>query len=146
MIWKEILSVALILFSVIDILGNLPIIIDLKEKGLKVEPLKTTIAASVIMVAFLFLGELILSLFGLDLSSFAIAGGVVIFIIGLEMVLGAEFFKHEEQKTMSASVFPMAFPLMAGAGTLTTILSLKAEYDVQLLAIAVKLIKGNLGI
>ena len=131
MIWKEIFSVTLILFSIIDILGNLPIIISLKEKGLKIEPFKTTIAASTIMIAFLFMGELILSLFGLDLSSFAVAGGVVIFIIGLEMVLGAEFFKHDEQKTASASVFPMAFPLMAGAGTLTTILSLKAEYTVS---------------
>lgn len=136
MIWKEIFSVTLILFSIIDIIGNLPIILDLKEKGLKIEPIKTTVAASAIMVAFLFMGELLLSLFGVDLSSFAVAGGVVIFIIGLEMVLGAEFFKHEETAT-SASVFPIAFPLISGAGTLTTILSLKAEYEVMSIIIGI---------
>lgn len=129
MIWKEILSVTLILFSIIDILGNLPVVLSLKDKGIKIEPLKTTIAASTIMIVFLFIGELILSLFGVDLGSFAVAGGIVIFIIGLEMILGIELFKHD-QTNASASVFPMAFPLIAGAGTLTTILSLKAEYDV----------------
>jgi len=136
MFWKEIFSVTLILFSIIDIIGNLPIILSLKEKGLKIEPIKTTVAASSIMIAFLFMGELLLSLFGVDLNSFAVAGGVVIFIIGLEMVLGAEFFKHEDTTT-SASVFPIAFPLMAGAGTLTTILSLKAEYHVTSIIIAI---------
>jgi len=128
--WKEILSVTLILFSIIDIIGNLPIILSLKEKGIKIEPVKTTVAASLIMIVFLFMGELILSLFGVDLGSFAVAGGVVIFIIGLEMILGIEFFKHDPSTT-SASVFPIAFPLIAGAGTLTTILSLKAEYAVS---------------
>jgi len=87
MFWKEILSVTLILFSIIDIIGNLPVILSLKEKGTKIEPLKTTLAASLIMIIFLFMGELILSLFGVDLGSFAVAGGVVIFIIGLEMIL-----------------------------------------------------------
>jgi multiple antibiotic resistance protein len=130
MIWKEILSVTLILFSIIDILGNIPIILDLKEKGVKIEALKTTLVASVIMIVFLFMGELLLSLFGVDLSSFAVAGGVVIFIIGLEMILGIEFFKHDHSMS-TASVFPIAFPLIAGAGTLTTILSLKAEYQLS---------------
>ncbi len=91
MFWKEILSVTLILFSIIDIIGNLPVILSLKEKGTKIEPLKTTLAASLIMIIFLFMGELILSLFGVDLGSFAVAGGVVIFIIGI-VINGAIIF------------------------------------------------------
>lgn len=130
MFWKEILSVTLILFSIIDIIGNIPIILDLKERGVRIEAFKTTAAASIIMIVFLFMGELILSLFGVDLSSFAVAGGVVIFIIGMEMILGVQFFQHDPNVS-KASVFPIAFPLIAGAGTLTTILSLKAEYEVE---------------
>lgn len=126
--WKEILSVTLILFSIIDILGNIPIIISLKSKGYKIEPLKATLASAAIMIGFLFVGESILGFFGVDIHSFAIAGGVVIFIIGLEMVLGIEIFKEHEAHIRKASVFPIAFPLIAGAGTLTTILTLKAEY------------------
>ncbi|MFT5832742.1 MAG: multiple antibiotic resistance protein [Cognaticolwellia sp.] len=126
---KEIISVTLILFSIIDVLGNIPIFISLKEKNIDVNPLKASVASGVIMIAFLFVGELILSLFGVDVGSFALAGAIVIFIIGLEMVLGVEFFKHESLDTNSGSIFPVAFPLVAGAGTLTTILSLKAEYQ-----------------
>lgn len=126
---KEIISVTLILFSIIDVLGNIPIFISLKEKDIEIHPLKAALASGVIMVAFLFIGELLLSLFGVDVGSFALAGAVVIFIIGLEMVLGMEIFKHESVELNSGSIFPVAFPLVAGAGTLTTILSLKAEYD-----------------
>lgn len=126
---KEIISVTLILFSIIDVLGNIPIFISLKSKNIDINPLKASVASGTIMIAFLFIGELILSLFGVDVGSFALAGAIVIFIIGLEMVLGMEIFKHENLDTNSGSIFPVAFPLVAGAGTLTTILSLKAEYQ-----------------
>lgn len=138
---KEILSITLILFSIIDIVGNIPIILSLKQKGLKIEALKATLASGIIMIIFLFVGERLLSLFGVDLSSFAVAGGIVIFIIALEMILGIHIIKSDEEIN-SASVFPLAFPLIAGAGTLTTILSLRAEYDVlnMILGIVINLI------
>lgn len=126
---KEIVSVTLILFSIIDVLGNIPIFISLKEKNIDINPWKASLASGAIMIAFLYIGELILSFFGVDVGSFALAGAIVIFIIGLEMVLGMEIFKHESVETSKGSVFPVAFPLVAGAGTLTTLLSLKAEYD-----------------
>jgi len=126
--FKEILSVSLILFSVIDILGSIPIIISLKEQGKVIRPINATTAAGVLMILFLFVGERLLGLFGVDVESFAIAGAIVIFIIGLEMVLGIELMKEDSQ-SKSGSVFPVAFPLVAGAGTLTTILSLKAEFQ-----------------
>jgi len=125
---KEIISVTLILFSVIDIIGNIPFVISLKSQGKKIESGKATLAAGVLMIAFLFAGESILSLFGVDVSSFAIAGSIVLFIIGLEMILGITLFK-DSPDSKTASVVPLAFPLIAGAGTLTTILTLKSEYD-----------------
>jgi len=100
------------------------VIISLKEKGNRIEPGKTTLISGIIMIIFLFFGEGVLSLFGVDVGSFAIAGGIVIFIIGLEMVLGADFFK-DSGTIKSASIVPMAFPFIAGAGTLTTLLSLR---------------------
>lgn len=127
---KAIISVTLILFSVIDIIGNIPVIISLKEKGNKIQPGKTTITSGCIMILFLFFGEGILSLFGVDVGSFAIAGGIVIFIIGLEMVLGVDFFQSSDEAE-EASIVPMAFPFIAGAGTLTTLLSLRAEFSVE---------------
>lgn len=125
---KEILSVSLILFSVIDILGSLPIVISLRKKAGHIQSGKATLIAGVIMVGFLFLGEAILNLFGLDIASFAIAGSIVIFLLGVEMVLGIDLFK-EDADAKSSSVVPLAFPLIAGAGTLTTILSLRAEFE-----------------
>ena len=125
---KEILSVTLILFSVIDIIGNIPIVISLKKKGKKIQPGKATIAAGFLMIAFLYGGQAILNLFGVDVESFAIAGSIVLFIIGLEMVLGARFFQDNPESS-SSSIVPIAFPLIAGAGTLTTILSLKSEFE-----------------
>ena len=126
--FKSIISVTLILFSVIDIIGNIPIIVDLRKKVGHVQSEKATIAAGVIMIAFLFLGESLLGLFGIDVQSFAVAGAIVLFIIGLEMVLGVEFFKHDTESISSTSIVPLAFPLLAGAGTMTTIISLRAEY------------------
>lgn len=127
--FKEILSVSLILFSVIDIIGSIPVIIDLKKKaGGHIQSGKATIVAGILMILFLFLGESILDLFHLDVASFAIAGAIVIFLIGLEMILGISIFKQDEELARTASVVPIAFPLIAGAGTMTTILTLKAEY------------------
>ena len=138
MILKEIITVSLILFSVIDILGNIPLVISLKEQGKKIEPGKATIAAGVLMFLFLISGESILHFLGVDVNSFAIAGAIVIFILGLEMILGINFFKEDEDID-AASVFPLAFPMIAGAGTLTTILTLKAEYTTLNILIGISL-------
>ena len=124
-----ILSVSLILFSVIDIIGSLPVIISMKKEGVEIKPGLATGSAGLIMIAFLFFGAAILSIFGLEVSSFALAGSLIIFFIGLEMTLGIRFFRSDHDEGGSGSVVPIAFPLLAGAGTLTTIISLKAEYD-----------------
>ncbi len=126
-----ILSVTLILFSVIDMLGNVPIIIGMKKDGIKFNVAVVTLISATIMIAFLFFGSSILGLFGIDTSSFAIAGSLVMFFIGLEMILGIKIFKEDDQESgeTSGSIVPIAFPLLAGAGTMTTIISLKAEYD-----------------
>ena len=125
----QILSVSLILFSVIDVLGSTPIIIDLRKKLGHIQSGKATLAAGVLMILFLFVGDNLLRLFGVDVGSFAVAGSIVMFIIGMEMILGHKFFKNEPDASGSSSIVPIAFPLIAGAGTLTTILSLKAEYE-----------------
>lgn len=125
---KEVISVSLVLFSVIDIIGSIPVIIDLKKKAGYIESEKATIASGLIMFAFLYLGESILHLFGVDVQSFAIAGALVIFFVGLEMVLGIHIFKGETHGNAS-SIVPLAFPMIAGAGTMTTIMSLRAEFD-----------------
>mgnify|MGYP000477430973 FL=1 len=124
-----VLSVSLILFSVIDIIGSLPIIMSMKREGVKINASVATSTAGIIMLSFLFFGSAILGLFGLEVASFALAGALIIFFIGLEMVLGIRFFRDHHEDGGSGSVVPIAFPLVAGAGTLTTILSLKAEFD-----------------
>ena len=126
--FKAIVSVTLILFSVIDILGSTPIIIDLRKKNGHIQSGKATLAAGFLMILFLFVGDNLLGLFGIDVGSFAIAGSIVMFIIGLEMILGRNFFKNDTSAAGTSSIVPIAFPLIAGAGTLTTILSLRAEY------------------
>jgi len=126
--FREIASVTLILFSIIDILGSIPIIIDLRKKNGHIESGKATLVAGAIMIAFLFIGEAILKLFGIDVESFAIAGAIIILIIGMEMILDRSFFKNDPEVSAGASIVPLAFPLIAGAGSLTTILSLKAAY------------------
>ena len=123
--FKAILSVSLILFSVIDIVGNIPIVISLKEQGKKIEAAKATFASGVLMLLFLFGGEKVLGLFGVDVKSFAVAGAIVMFIIGLEMILNREIFRNNDESSNATSIFPLAFPLIAGAGTLTTIISLE---------------------
>lgn len=130
----NVVSVFMVLFAVIDILGSLPIIIDLKSRGKDIKAPKTTVVALVILTAFLFGGELILRLFGVDISSFAIAGSIVIFFLALEMVLGFELFKTE--MSSDATIIPLAFPLIAGPGSITTLISLRAEYTMMEISIA----------
>ncbi|HRK53533.1 MAG TPA: MarC family protein [Cyclobacteriaceae bacterium] len=125
----EVFSVTLILFSVIDILGSIPLILMIKKRDGRIYAEKATIISAVLMVIFLFLGQSILMLFGLDVASFALAGAIVIFIIALEMILGITIIKDDPEASGSGSVVPLAFPLIAGAGTLTTILSLRAVYS-----------------
>ena len=133
--FKEILTASMVLFAVIDIVGSIPIIISLKNKVGHIESEKASIAAGVIMVAFLFIGEEILNLIGIDVNSFAVAGALVIFFLAIEMILGITLYKDDEQE--SASIVPIAFPLIAGAGTITTLLSLRAEYHVENIIIAI---------
>lgn len=126
--FKEIFSVTLTLFSVIDILGSIPFIIVIRKREGKIHAEKATLISAALMVSFFYLGQSILNLFGLEVSSFAVAGSIVIFIVALEMILGITLIKDDPDATGSASVVPLAFPLIAGAGTLTTILALRAAY------------------
>jgi multiple antibiotic resistance protein len=129
MLFKDVLSVALILFSVIDILGAIPVIIDIRQKAGAIDATKATLVAGGLMLVFLYLGKEILKLFGVDIASFAVAGALIIFLIGLEMTLGRNIFKHGDTHVGATSIVPIAFPIIAGAGTMTTILSLKSTYD-----------------
>lgn len=122
----EIFASFMVLFAIIDITGSIPIILDIKSRTGDIEPEKVTLVAFLIFIAFLFIGTPLLGVFGVDISSFAIAGSLVIFLISMEMVLGITLFKHNTKG--GGSIVPIAFPLIAGAGAITTILSLKAEY------------------
>ena len=133
----EIFSVFMILFAVIDITGSIPYILELKRKTGDIEAGRASLVAYAILLLFLFIGEPFLRLFGVDISSFAIAGSFVLFFLGLEMVLGIEFFKFESFR--HTSIFPLAFPLIAGAGSMTTIISLKAVYDLWTIFFALSL-------
>ena len=137
--FKEIVSVTLILFSVIDVIGSLPVIIDLRRKSGKIESERATFASGALMVAFLFLGERILQLFGVDVASFAVAGALIIFLLGLEMILGRTIFKSEVDTGGATHIVPIAFPLIAGAGTLTTLISLRAEYQTHNIIVGILL-------
>lgn len=136
----EILAAFMVLFAIIDIPGSIPIIIDLKSKSGEVKSAKVTLVSFLILLAFLLIGSPLLGIFGIDVSSFAIAGSFIIFLIAMEMILGIELFKHET--TGGGSIFPIAFPLIAGAGSITTILSLKAEYHTINILIALILNMG----
>lgn len=125
---KELLTVTFTLFAVIDIIGSVPMLISLKEKLGGIHAARATIISGFLMVLFFFLGKPFLNLLGVDVKSFAVAGSIVIFILGLEMVLGIEFFKAENNPR-AGTVVPIAFPLIAGSGTLTTIMSLKATFE-----------------
>lgn len=134
---KEILAAFMVLFAIIDIFGSVPIILDVKSKAGEVGAAKATIVAFLIFLLFFFAGEPLLGLFGVDIQSFAIAGSLVILLLGLEMVLGIELFKHDSPG--GGTIVPIAFPLIAGAGSITTLLSLKAEYDTFNILIALTL-------
>ena len=127
--YKDIFSVTLILFSVIDILGSIPFIILIRKREGRIQAETATLIAAVLMIVFLYLGQSILTLFGLDVGSFAVAGSIVMFIIAMEMILGITLIKDDPEAKGTGSIVPIAFPLIAGAGTLTTILSLRAVFD-----------------
>jgi len=125
--FKEMITVGMVLFAVIDIIGSIPIIIDLRSKHGHIESEKASLVAGIIMIVFLFVGEEILKVIGIDVNSFAVAGSFVLFFLALEMILGIRIYKDEEAS--SASIVPIAFPLIAGAGTMTTLLSLRAQFQ-----------------
>jgi multiple antibiotic resistance protein len=135
--WKEVFTISMILFAVIDILGSIPIIVDLRTKHGHIESEKASIVAGIIMITFLFIGEEFLKVIGIDVHSFAVAGSFVLFFIALEMILGIRIYRDEEAS--SASIVPIAFPLIAGAGTMTTLLSLKAQYATENIVVAIVL-------
>lgn len=127
----------MVLFAVIDIVGNIPIIIDLRKKAGHIQSEKASIIAGLIMIVFLFVGNSILKLVGIDVHSFAVAGAFILLFIALEMILGITLYKQEDDSDLSATVFPLAFPLIAGPGSLTTLLSLKSEFHTENIIIAV---------
>ncbi|WP_219224322.1 MarC family protein [Pedobacter antarcticus] len=133
--FSQILSTSMVLFAIIDILGSIPVVIQLRKKAGHIESEKATLVAATLMIMFLFVGESMLKVIGLDVASFAIAGSLVIFFIAMEMVLGLTIFKEEAPETIS--IVPLAFPLIAGAGSMTTLLSLKTEYDTQNIVVGI---------
>jgi len=133
--FKEIATVGMVLFAVIDIVGTIPIVVDLRTKHGHIESEKASIVAALIMIVFLFAGEGLLKLIGIDVHSFAVAGSFVLFFLALEMILGIRIYRDEQAS--SASIVPIAFPLIAGAGTMTTLLSLKAQYATENIVAAI---------
>ncbi len=134
--FSELLTVTFTLFAVIDIIGSTPVLISLKQKIGSINEGKATLISGILMILFLYVGEKFLNLLGVDKRSFAVGGSIVIFILGLELVLGLEFFKSEKD-AKSSTMVPIAFPLIAGSGTLTTIMSLKANYDSLTILVAI---------
>lgn len=133
--FREIATASMILFAVIDIIGSIPIIIDLRKKAGHIQSEKATIVAGLLMIIFLFVGKQILNLIGIDVNSFAVAGSFILFFLALEMILGITLYKDDAPET--AAVVPLAFPLIAGAGTMTSILSLRAEYEAVNIVVAI---------
>ena len=135
----EIFSATMVLFAVIDIIGSIPIIIEIKSKAGEVYPAKASLVSLLIMFAFLFVGERIITFIGVDVNSFALAGSFVLFALAMEMILGIRLFKDDDAPPKVASIVPLAFPIIAGAGSMTSILSLRAEYEAVNIAIAILL-------
>ena len=135
--FKEIFTATMVLFAVIDIVGNIPIVISLREKAGHIHSEKASIIAAIVMTAFLFVGESILKLIGINVNEFAVAGAFILFFIALEMILGITLFKDDGSSPDMASIFPLAFPMLAGPGSLTTLLSLRAEYAIENVIVAV---------
>jgi multiple antibiotic resistance protein len=136
--FDKIISVTFSLFAIIDMLGNVPILISLKERIGHIDALKVTVVAGLLMFGFMFIGEAFLHILGVDLKSFALAGSILIFIMGLEMTLGIDIFKSDDNSS-TGSIIPVAFPIIAGSGTLTTIMSLKTECDNLTLCIGISI-------
>jgi multiple antibiotic resistance protein len=150
--WVEIFKASMVLFAVIDILGSIPIIIKLKERSGEIHALKASLVSLFIMISFLILGEGILGLFGVNVEAFAVAGSIILFAMALEMILGVSLFK-DDVTSNTASIVPLAFPIIAGAGSMTSIISLRAEYyqlnifiaifiNILLVFVVLKLTKG----
>lgn len=137
LIFREVLSVTMILFAIIDILGAIPVIIEMRQRAGHIQSEKASIVVLILMIGFLLGGDELLKIIGLDVSSFAIAGSLVIFIIAMEMILGIKVFREEMPETVS--IVPLAFPLIAGAGTMTTLLSLKTQYQTQNILVGIVL-------
>jgi multiple antibiotic resistance protein len=135
--FKEIFTASMVLFAVIDIVGNIPIVISLRKKAGHIHSEKASVIAAIVMIFFLFLGEEILHLIGINVNEFAVAGSFIIFFIALEMILGITLFKDDGSSPDMASVFPLAFPMLAGPGTLTTLLSLRAEFAIESVIISI---------
>lgn len=135
--FKEITAATMILFAVIDIVGNIPIVIKLRKKAGHIQSAKASIVALVIMIAFVFLGESILNVIGVQVNEFAVAGSFILFFIALEMILGITLFKDEQVSPKTVTVFPLAFPLLAGPGSLTSLVALRAEYEIQNIIVAI---------
>ena len=135
--FKEIFTASMVLFAVIDIVGNIPIVISLRKKAGHIHSEKASIIAAIVMILFLFLGEEILNLIGINVNEFAVAGSFILFFIALEMILGITLFKDDGSSPDMASVFPLAFPMLAGPGTLTTLLSLRAEFALENVIISI---------
>jgi multiple antibiotic resistance protein len=137
---KEISTATMVLFAVIDIIGSIPIIIQLRQRTGHIQSEKASIVSMLIMIAFLYLGDEILQLIGIDINSFAIAGSFILFFLSLELILGIKLYKddeHQEANVSSTSIVPLAFPLIAGAGSMTTLVSLRAEYAIQNIIVAI---------
>lgn len=132
----ELITVTFTLFAVIDIVGSIPLLISLKEKMGGIRPAQVTLVSAILMILFLFVGQQFLNILGLDVRSFAVGGSIVIFLLGLEMVLGHEIFKGDAD-AKSGTLVPIAFPIIAGSGTLTTIMSLKANYEQKYIFIGI---------
>lgn len=135
--WTELLKSAMVMFAVIDIVGSIPFLLDIKQKAGDIHPERATMVALGIMLAFLFLGEGVINFLGIDVNSFAVAGSIVMFFMAMEMILGVTLFKQSAQSMKTATIVPVAFPLIAGAGSMTSIISLRAEYAAINIALAI---------
>lgn len=133
----QILKATMVLFAVIDIFGSIPIIIKVKERSGEIFPGRITAVSSLLMILFLVGGEQLLGLFGVNIQSFAVAGSIILFLMAMEMILGIELFKEQKTTGKSASIVPLAFPIIAGAGSMTSLISLRAEYEMSNILIAI---------
>jgi len=137
--WTELLKSTMVMFAVIDIVGSIPFLLDIKKKAGDIHAEKATLVALGIMLAFLFLGEGVINFLGIDVNSFAVAGSIVMFFMALEMILGITLFEQSPQSMKTATIVPVAFPLIAGAGSMTSIISLRAEFAAVNIAFAILL-------